>query len=271
MLNFNNEVQVPLERCTKLEGFGDLSATVHTEKSANGEGSILLGSSINNRNMVIDFDVDMDIADKMQRYFKPKMQHTLYMFGRKINFVVVNSELIHDMSLSIDPTLSLALYAPDPYFYDVSDFSQNIAGIQPAFGFPWTATIKKGITFGYSIFSDKTIFTNNGDKPVGFKLIVKANGNVENFKFENLRNGKYIQVNTTLKNGDTLEISSVAGTGNKYIKKNDINIYKDIDRLSGFFYLDVGDNFLQYSADVGTTSMDIWLYYSPAYANGGVK
>ena len=69
-----------------------------------------------------------------------------------------------------------------------------------------------------------------------------------------------------LTEGDVLEVSTVAG--DCYIRLNGEDIFDKIDHMSDFFKLSIGDNFLQYSADIGETEMNVYLYYTPKYLNG---
>lgn len=269
ILNFNNEVSVQAGQILSIKGLSEITASYKTLDNAIGDGEIIVGRSANSRSPKINFKVSAYLADTMQRYFRVASDHVLYIDERKINCNIKSSTLVWDDGYDNDPVLELILYCPDPYFYDVSDFGQNIAGIQPMFGFPWTATIDDGITFGYRIFSDSTIFANAGDKPVGFRAVITASrGDATNVKFENLVTGDFLRVNVSLAQGDVLEFSTVQKQGEQYIRKNGVDIFADIDRLSDFFLLARGDNYLKYSADTGVTNLDVVLYYTPVYSNG---
>lgn len=270
-LNFNNEVSIRANDILSIKGLADISASYKTLDNAVGDGEIIVGRTVNSRSPKIKFRVSSILSDTMVRYFRPHSNHVLYIDTRKINCNIKSAELTWDDGYANDPAVELTLFCPDPYFYDISDFGQNIAGIQPMFGFPWTATIDDGITFGYRIFSDSTIFRNAGDKPVGFKAVLTAaRGTATNVKFENLITGEYLRVVVSLDQGDYVEISTVQSTGEQYIRKNGVDIFADIDRLSDFFLLARGDNFLKYSADTGVTNLDVVLYYTPVYGNGMV-
>ena len=271
ILDFNHEVSIRASQILKITGLADIIATYKTLDNAIGDGEIVVGRSANSRNPKIEFEVLHELADTMQRYFRIASDHVLYIGDRKINCNIKSSTLEWGDGYDNNPTLEIILYCADPYFYDVSDFGKNIAGIQPMFGFPWTATIDEGITFGYRIFSDKTIFENLGDKPVGFRIVITATrGIASNVKFENLNTGDFIRVVSDMEEGDVIEFSTVQKKGEQYIKKNGVDIFANIDRLSDFFLLERGDNFLQYSADSGTTNLDVVLYYTPVYSNGMV-
>lgn len=267
--DFDHKLTIYANQVRSVEGLSDVSVSYKTSENANGDGLIVLGKRVEERNATIEFEPPYELADYYQRFFNAYDERVLYLEDRKINCKIKSCTLKYADGYENVPIIKLGLFCPDPYFYDVSDFGQNIAGIQPSFGFPWTATVSDGITFGYRIFSDKTIFQNNGDKPVGFRTkIVAVRGTASNVKFMNLNTGEYVRVVVNMAQNDVLEISTIPKFNETYIKLNGVSIFQDIDRLSDFFMLDRGDNFLQYSADTGGTNLDVYLYYTPVYQNG---
>ncbi len=264
----NNNYVIDTQRCTKIEGLSYTSADIQSEVASNGIGALYSGSVINTRDIVIEFDVSIENADTDMRYFEPSKFYELRIDQRKINAVCKLSELVFSEDYESDPTLVLEFEALDPFFYDVETFNKNIAGVFPQFGFPWTATVEDGITFGYKIFTKETVFENNGDYDVGFKIQFKANEIAQNISFANLSSNKFIQVNIDMVRNDVLEISSVKN--DKYIRLNGENVFKNLDRRSGYFDLIRGDNFLVFDADVGSEDLDVFLSYTPAYRNGVV-
>lgn len=269
VLDFDHTVYFEGDKILKIDGLSELSTTYATTGNASSNGTIIIGRNINSRSVNIVCSVARNKADYLMRYFKPQNEFILYVGDRKINCACEFSKISYDDGYELDPFITLTLLCPDPYFYDVSDFGKNIAGIMPLFGFPWRATKADGIRFGYRIFSDRTIFANAGDAAVGLKVIfVAARGTADNISIENLRTGQFVKVNLHLNKGDKLEISTI--TGQKYIKKNGEDAFVNIDRLSDFFTLSVGDNLLKYNAEIGKTNLDAYLYYTPIYINGEV-
>lgn len=246
------------------EGFEEITTEYETVQNATGNGTIVVGEHMPERAMHIIARVERSIIEQTLRYFQRTKRLVMVVGSRKINVEVEKASILRGASLHTILFLELNLVAHDPFFYDVSDFGKNIAGIIPSFGFPWTYSPDNPVHFGYREFSDKTIFENDGDSKVGVKFKIEATGDVANVKVENLRTGQFVKVNHRLKQGDILEISTVEGE--KYIKLNGKDIFNEIDRLSDFFYLDIGDNFLQYSADSGATEMNVYLYYVPKYS-----
>lgn len=270
ILDFNHEVYFDGKDILQpVNGLSEISASYETAKNAANNGSIIIGRNINERSISFTCSIERSKADYLVRYFKPQKNFILYVGDRKINCVCEVSKISYDDGYYLEPYLTLNLLCPDPYFYDISDFGKNIAGIMPMFGFPWRATKQKGITFGYRIFSERTIFPNKGDGAVGLRIVfIAARGTAGNISIENLRTRQFVKVNLQLEKGDRLEISTISGQ--KYIKKNEISVFEYIDKMSDFFTLEVGDNLLKYDTESGRTNLDVYLYYTPVYLNGEV-
>lgn len=259
-------ITFPGNRIISYSGLQETTVEYELTKNAIGNGTIVTGWYMPEREMQIVAKLPRSTADETLRYFKANKNLKMVIGERKINVVVEGVIVNWTNGFYNNPEIELNLIAPDPYFYDVSDFGRNIAGIIPQFGFPWRFSPDDPVKFGYKEFTDRTIFENDGDDDVGLKLKVEATGTVTNFKFENLTTGQYIKIIQALNEGDVLEVSTVAG--DCYIRLNGKDTFDKIDHMSDFFKLSVGDNFLQYSADSGETEMNVYLYYTPKYLSG---
>lgn len=249
----------------ELKGLTSIKKEYETVESAMGYGVIVVGEYMPARDMTLKARIPQKGADEMHRYYGRNTDQVLIVGDRKINIKIESVDLDRK-NMYNDPVLVIEMTAPDPYFYDVSDFGKNIAGSVPLFGFPWEATVDEGLSFGYKEFNDTTIFSNDGDAPIGAKFKVEALGKVVNFKIENLKTGQYVKIIKEMAMGDVLEISTVSPK--PYIKLNGENVFRDIDKLSNFFKLDMGDNYIKYSAEEGVTEMNVYMYYSAPYASG---
>lgn len=256
------------DKILQCDGLCETVTAYETADNAGMDGSHVIGKRKESGAINIKVKITNDKADYLQRYFAAGSEHILYVGHRKIKCCTELSKIERDRgNLHSAPVLILQMYAPDPYFYDVYDFGKNLAGIQPMFGFPWSATTQDGFATGYRIFHDKTIFENKGDVDVGIKVIFKAaRGTAENVRFTNLDTSEFVEVITSMELKDTLEISTV--TGDKYIRLNGVDIFNTVNRKSKFFALAVGNNLLKYSAHTGETNLDVYLYYVPKYTNG---
>lgn len=267
-LDFNHEIIWDSGFLT-LSGLSGLECSLTKTENGSGDGTVVAGKRYSSRDIVIKKRISWDNADYYQRYFESR-EHLLYIGKRRIFCICKLAEIDHRSRFALQPNFTLHLHCPDPYFYDVSDYTKNLAEIMPQFGFPWTVTKAHGISCGYRMYSDQTIFKNAGVCPVGMKVrFVARRGGAENFTIENAKTGQYVTVYTTLEQGEVLEISTV--WGEKYVRKNGENIYDSADSLSSFFELAVGDNYLSYEVEEGQTNVDVYLSYSPKFRNALTK
>lgn len=173
------------------------------------------------------------------------------------------------------------LICPDPYMLNVDNFGKNMASITALFHFPWhvlagraenkleypeevRGLILGGMTMGYRTLREEAVLSNDGDVPTG--LIIKftaTRGEVSNPKITNTQTGEYMRVVVDMKQGDVLIVDT--NQRHQIIELNGVNYYQHVDRGSEPFLLDVGDNYLQYSADGNYVNLDVNLYYTPKY------
>lgn len=267
-LDFNHEVIFD-KTILELTGLNDIALEYDTQQNATAPGYVIIGKNYTEREINMIVQITHSTADSLQRYFASKEEHMLYVGNRKIRCNCTNTELDYRSNLNLAPLLKLSFIAPDIFFEDVSDFGENLAAIVPRFGFPWRYTKQSGITFGFRKYSKRTMIMNNGDRPVGIKCIfVSARGSSSGISIKNIRTGEYVKVNVELNQKDKLEISTIAKK--KHITLNGVDIFPKIDKLSDFFNLEVGENYLEYDAEVGDTNLDVFLYYVQLYSNGMV-
>lgn len=260
------EIIFPGSRIISYRGLQEIVVEYEMTKNAIGNGTIITGWYMPEREIQIVAKIPRDSVDSTLRYFKANKNLVMVIGKRKIDVVAQSVNVNWSTGFYNNPRITIDLIAPDPYFYSTSDFGENIAKSTPGFGFPWRYSPDEPVNFGYKMFNDQTIFKNDGDDAVGFKLKIQAVGEVSNVKFENLKTGEYIKVIQTLSKDDELEISTVVG--DSYIRFNGEDIFDKIDHLSDFFKIKVGDNVLKYSADSGETEMNVYLYYTPKYLSG---
>lgn len=173
------------------------------------------------------------------------------------------------------------LLCPDPYMLNVDNFGKNMANITPLFAFPWMMLSRRasgkldynpkarglllgGATMGYRTLHKEVVLANDGDVSTGVQIqFIATRGEVTNPKITNTLTGQYMRVNIVMQQGDVLLIDT--NERHQVITLNGVNCYQKIDRKSEPFQLDVGDNYLEYDADVNYTNLDVNLFYTPKY------
>lgn len=267
-LDFNHELYFNRE-VTSIEGLTEINTSFVYNEYTKGDGVVIGGSHKPGRPINIETTATNKEADFLISYFAAGSIHVLYLGDRKIDVVCEQAKITRgdNNGLHYKPVFNLQLFAPDPWFSDIDNFGKNLAGRAPGLSFPWESTVKDGFTTGYMIFDEMSVFHNSGNTSVGFEVIFTAEkGEVINPKFEHLVTGDFIEVNTTLSQGESLVISTVRNQ--KYITLNGANVFDRINRLSTFFELSVGDNLLKFSAESGVSNLAVMLFYTPKYANG---
>lgn len=213
----------------------------------------------------IEFQLDFkdDYRDYIIRFFKVNVIGRLTVsrvdVKRWIDYRIDMLE-IDQATVNHSVTATIRLVCEQPFFSDMDDFGKNLAETQPMIFFPYWISKKEGNMAGYKKFSTETMLVNKGDVETDLRVTFYAIGDVKNPKLT-LRTGEYLRVIVDLVRGDKLEV--VPGT--PIILLNGINIIHRMDRMSTFITLNVGQNFLTYSAELGQDNINVYLNYTPLY------
>lgn len=265
-----------------LENWANLPYSVEVSENVTYDGGTVTSKRVES----VDRTVSAVLADprqnevmreKLVRFFNPKRSYeahltyqgrTLWCQGEQYAFKCDAGNVYQPVAFS------WTILCPMPYLLSEDDFGQDIANVEPKFGFPlYSCTSATGAAKGvanaqgfiwsaYS-FARKVELLNDGDVETYCRAVIIANGDVTNPK---LINGtKYVRIIDTLHEGDVVEVDFVSRPPT--VTKNGENIIHKTDRLSSFVGLkfDVGNNVIQYDADNGTDAMSVSLYYNKRY------
>lgn len=259
-------------KIVSISGIESPEYSVHTETNATEDGSTVVGKKIDERRINLVFAVDEIKNTEMYRqqlihFFNPK--HPVKM---TINYCYTKAQIqceINSFNFTTQTTMwdyleaNLELLCPYPYFSDLDNFGKNIAAITAQFAFPLVLG-PKGKIMGYKTLKQEVSLFNKGDVDTGLEIRFTAKrGAVKNPKITNTLTGEFIEVLKEMEMGDVIVINTNAGK--KGITCNGINISKDINKLSTYFKIRVGDNLIRYDANENYTNLDVNLYYSPKY------
>lgn len=148
--------------------------------------------------------------------------------------------------LSDAVAVELQLYCGQPYWEDVQELIGTISDVLDLLYLPedGRAFPEEGVPFGALNVERVQTITNDGDASVGLTIVINALGTVANPRIScstGTQNGWYMQLNTTLNDGD--EVIITTHRGNKSITING-GAYKDgVPILSALEY--AGDDWLQ--------------------------
>lgn len=150
-------------------------------------------------------------------------------------------------------TVELQLYCGQPYWEDVEELVGTISEYIDLLYFPTEGRSfpEEGVPFGEIDITRAQTITNDGDTSVGLTIVINALGEVINPRIAcstGGQNGWYMQLNTTLKAGDEVIIST--HKGNKSITINGSAYINGVPILSLLEYL--GDDWLQLETGANT-------------------
>lgn len=272
---------------TKIQGLEASEFEITTTDNALTDGSTVDGKRIKNRPIHIEAtlrDERNNPTDRQRiiKFFNPKYSGTLTVnysgVERTIGYELEGWAFVAQRYVGNKLSITVDLICPEPFLKNIDNFGKNMASKTSLFAFPWRVLKEKkagihdpykglglaGMTSGYLTLNKEVLLVNDGDVPCGIQVkFVASRGEVVGPKILHIGTGKYMHINLTMQEGDTLLIDTE--TRHQIIELNGKNVYQHIDRLSEPFQLDVGDNFLEYDADENYTNLDVMLYYTPMY------
>ena len=275
-------------KINSLEGFTAPPYTFHTQPNATGDGTTKTGERVEERLLKIGFTIDNLLNPELVRrkliqFFNPKypvklttnyMNNVRWIEGLVYSFKPANPEA----SMYDYQKYQLELLCPDPFWNDPDNYGKNIASITPMWTYPlsFTAFNRNRASrlstqvAGYKSLTQEVTLKNKGDVPTGLQIrFIAKRGVVINPKIINTVSGEYIEVIHEMKMGDVITINTNSGKkGITLLKAGEtepINIFKEKDKNSVFFGLELGDNKIKYEAEDGYTNLDVRVYYVPQY------
>lgn len=254
---------------TEIDGTDTIANDIYMAAPAVGDGAEITGERIADRNIDIAASVKNRERNILERrralaFFNPKHTFTLYITkGEITRWIQARIERFQCGEQPKDRHVSMkaAFLCANPYFYSVDNYGRDIAEVKGFFGFPYLSSVNAGFKTGVYNFEKKVEIENTGDVETYIKIVIRAEGTVENPKI--MQNDAFIRLVDKLQSGDIVEIDMVGNT----IRKNGENCIGKVDRRSSFsgMALYPGDNTISFAADNGDTNMKVFLYYNLRY------
>lgn len=265
-----------------LENWSNLSYELESSENVTYDGATITSKRVASIDRTIEATLrnakhNELMREQLVRFFSPRYSYeahityqgrTLWCQGEQYAFKCDAGNVYQPISFS------WTILCPMPYLMSEDDFGQDIANIEPRFGFPlYSCTSATGAAKGvanangfiwsaYS-FARTVEIANDGDVDTYCRAVLIANGSVTNPEIINGKN--FVRVIDTLSEGDVIEIDLVKRPPT--VTKNGENIIQRTDRASSFsgMALSVGMNTLQYNADDGSANLSVALYYNKRY------
>lgn len=261
-------------RIDGLEGISGLDNTIYTSKGMAQDGSTYNGSTLNDRNIVIQGTIlenkNINRA-RLIKVFNPKLEGKLIVFDdannnyKYVDCIVEKAPVI--TSNERRPKFVISLLCPYPFFRDCTENKANIALWRPSFHFPLSFTVNKPAVMGYREPSLIANIYNSGHVKTGMTIEFLAKGTLSNPSLFNINTREFIKINKTMVAGERIIITT--DDGNKKIidivnnVENNILHYIDLD--STFLQLECGDNLFRYDADSNLEKLNVTIKYKNNY------
>ena len=248
-----------------IQGLGSFNAINKSEISGY-DGSTYVSEQMNTRNITLTLLLS-NADEKALVYSTFKIKEVgVFKYGEKqINCRVETIDI---------PTYSKPIYAyislicTNPYFTDETVNSKIMSAIQPLFRFPFT--FNGSFKFSERMASVIENFVNDSSIEVSPIIEFKALTNLTNPSIMNINTYEKAKVNVSMSAGDKVVIDTRRGYKTVTLTSNgvDTDIFNYIADDFRFIKLSVGDNYLKYDADSGSTGLQVTLKWDNQY--GGV-
>ncbi|MEH6941533.1 phage tail family protein [Bacillus sp. JJ722] len=258
----------------KVDGLGDVSASIQTQRAPYQNGSKYIDSVLDERIIPVEFVIAVDEEKGYKGVSESRTQ-----IGRVLNPLLglgtlkySNGHIEREIKAVADsvpiypdgPRTKLiqkglvTFLCPSPFWEEVNPEVFKLEDFVGAFRFPFHFPVR------FSTRGDGKTLVNKGDVPTPIQ--VEFRGPVTNPKITNTSTGEFIKVNQTIPEGFKLLIDTSEGN-----KKVDIiapdgipsNGFPYIDDASDFFSLDVGETRISFITDGGKP--EVYVKYKNRY------
>lgn len=184
---------------------------------------------------------------------------------------------------SKDEETPITVVCPDPWFYELSETTTVLTGVEPMFEFPFdnNSLTQKLIVFGEIQNASVKEFFYKGDVPVGFVAELQVRDPeskipVRRIRIMNLDTRETLEIDTdkvakitegSLQFADTIYISTVPGDKYAYIVRGgeEIDILNAITKESSWPMIYAGTNTFGFAAAQGMERLWFKMTYKVAY------
>ena len=213
----------------------------------------------------------LELRRRMLKIFNPELSATLvYEYGGFKRVIdcraygepkILKKEVLYEFDLQIE--------CLNPFWREEEETKEDIASWVAAWHFPCVIEkdSTKSMIYGYRAESVIVDCYNEGDVSTGMRIRFTALGTVSNPILLNVDTEEFIQINSTMKTGDVIEINTKYGSkGAKLIRDGvETDYFRYIDVDSTFMQLAIGDNMFRYDAASGVNSLEVSIFYSKEF------
>lgn len=250
------------------EGFGDVSADMHSQNAPYMDGSIFIDSTLQERSLSFNFTILADSSKDLmnKRRFVSKVLNprnglgTLrYEKGGFIYEITAIAESIPQYPSGSEnrgmtyQRVVIDLIAPDPYWRSLNQESKPLQAYVGNFKLPMTFPFELGVS------GSSTTLYNDGDAPAPVQI--KINGPTTNPQIFNRTTGEYIRINRTIAKGEVMNIDTTPGQKSIIIEseEEEKQAFGYLDPESTLWDLEIGENEIEHVADSGNRHAKVFV------------
>lgn len=257
----------------KVEGITPPKINISTSANATSDGDTVNSVRAEKRNIVLYLKIDNDVENnrlKLYRHFPLKKNLTVYCKTDTRDMCIEGKvELIEPALFDKKQAVQISIICPQPYFKAIDDLVTNFAEISSLFEFPFSIS-NTGKEFSVITNNVRKSIVNNGEFDTGVEIKIFATGEVVNPVIYDAFRRTHIKLNMTLQTNDTVVINTNKGKKSITLIRSGVesNAMGNLAATSKWLQLYVGDNVFTYTADSGSSNLQLTFISSPAY--GGV-
>lgn len=260
-----------------ITGLGDVTASLQLQKSAYADGSTLVGTTLDEREIPVSFVI---VADEDESYggISEKRSHVARVLNPKLGKGTLryeNESLVREIDCVADSVPfypdsgkrgnrmqvgSVTFVAPHPYWQSLNHQEEPM--FTPMFVFPFEGAFQMGLQL------DKRTIYNDGDADAPIR--VEFHGPAVNPTITNESTGKYIKVNRELAENEVLIVNTHSeALSVEFVSADgtvtDVLQWLDFGSSLSTFRLVCGQNVIAYTADNSIQNATINLTWRRLY------
>lgn len=254
-----------------VSGLNPPSASLFMSKSPNRKGSKINGSTLDERNVIIQIKLLGDIEfsrNNLYTYFTTEKDVKIHYENKTKNVYCEGTIQDFDFDLFTENEIvSLSIICADPYLKEMAEILAEISYILKQFTFPF-AIDSNGIPFSTIKEVNSTNIFNAGDE-TGARFIIRCKGTLSNISLYDANNiNRMFKINYTFYKDWVIEIDTEASPKTcKAISPDGsiINLMKYLSNNPTWFTLKKGNNLFGYSAQSGEENAEISVSFRNKY------
>lgn len=267
IVNINDNINYVV---VDFDGFNPPAASLFTSKSPNRKGSKKNGSTLNERNLLIEIKILGDIEanrNALYEWTDTETEVKVY-YKNGIKSVYCEGTVTEcDIPLCTDnEIMTVAITCTDPYLKDLQAIETELSTLLKQFTFPF-AIEAAGIPFS-TIKEDISTNVFNAGAETGAIISIKTKGEVSNISLFDARDAtKIFTINMTLQANEVIEIDTERSPRTVRLFRTDgtiENILRYVGNNPTWFTLKKGVNLFTFSANP-TNNIEITFNFTTKY------